>query len=389
MGQAQAAGGASVIHLRTPTIIRKLSFRRELNEADRTLLAEIRAVFESFKAVDMSTRVLLGHLPIELTASELTERLSKLGIAATTVTVGAGSVAGYRAADFEKLWKRHDIKAAEPQPVINPAAQTSVPAIVKPATPRLVSQPKFDWLQFWAVSVAVLLAMVSAYFSVSGMTRIFQGAEAAVVIMTTTMEGGKLAGAAWLSRYWNSTSWSIRLILTGLLLILAVINAAGVYGQLSAAHLDPHVEAATSSDTRAVEAKARLAVQEGMLSDIKRRIELIDSSVQAAVTRGRAASAVDLANTQSKERASLVIQRMNVENELVPLRVEASRAAGAQQKAAADAGIMEYAAQFIGIDREKMIQFLILAMVLTCDPLSITLVMATAARKRARSPRPS
>lgn len=384
MGQAAVdAGGASIIKFRTPTIISRLSFRKDISAQDRGLLSEIKAIFETFRGIDMSTRVLISHLPMEMTTAELTEKLAKLGIPASTVMVNGGiaGVAGYHAADFEKIWRKHDVKSAGP---VVPVTQQV--AVVKQPTPRLVSQPKFDWLQFWAVTIAVLLAMVSAYFSVSGMTRIFQGAEAAVVIMTTTMEAGKLAGAAWLSRYWNTTSASIRLVLTALLLILAVINAAGVYGQLSAAHLDPHVEAATSSDTRAVEAKARLAVQQGMLVDIKRRIELIDASVQAAVTRGRAASAVDLASTQSKERAVLVIQRMNVENEMVPLQIEASKAAGAQAKAAADAGIMEYAAQFLNIDRERMIQFLILAMVLTCDPLSITLVMATASRKRARNP---
>jgi hypothetical protein len=60
--------------------------------------------------------------------------------------------------------------------------------------------------------------------------------------MAAIMEGGKLTGAAWLSRSWRAVNWLLRAILIPLLAILAFINAIGVFEQLSAAHLAPHVE---------------------------------------------------------------------------------------------------------------------------------------------------
>jgi hypothetical protein len=90
---------------------------------------------------------------------------------------------------------------------------------------------------------------------------------------------------------------------------------------------------------------------------------------------------MELARDQRRNRDVLVEQRAKEEETLIALRTAQARITADQQKAAADVGVLEYAATLFGIDREQMIQLLILAMVLSCDPLSITLVIATASRK--------
>ena len=257
------------------------------------------------------------------------------------------------------------------------AAAYAPAAELEPAKP----QSNFDLLHLLTLTVAVVLAGIAAYFSVSGMTRIFPGAEIPVIIMASTMEAGKLAGAAWLSRNWTVMGFGLRSVLCALVVILALINAVGVFGQLSAAHLNPHVTAVTINEMEAANQVAKIDAQQRLLADLNRRISQIDSAIEEATKRGRSTSAMELARDQRRNRAELVEQRAKEEETLIELRTAQARITAEQQKAAADVGVLEYAATLFGIDREQMIQLLILAMVLSCDPLSITLVIATASRK--------
>jgi hypothetical protein len=281
--------------------------------------------------------------------------------------------------------------AIEAPGIETPAIET--PAITTPTieTPTIAPIPLTqaeakprgpDMLHALTITIAVVLAVIAAYFSVSGMTRIFPGAELPVIVMTATMEAGKLTGAAWLSRYWSVMAISLRMVLCMLIVILALINAVGVFGQLSAAHLNPHVSAMTANDTEAANQGAKIEAQQRLLADLNRRISQIDSAIEEATKRGRSTSAMDLAQGQRRNRADLVEQRAKEESTLIELRTAQARISGEQQKAAADVGVLEYAATLFGIDREQMIQLLILAMVMSCDPLSITLVIATAAGKQ-------
>ena len=254
-----------------------------------------------------------------------------------------------------------------------------------PVAPEVKPRRELDLLHAITLAVAVVLAVIAAYFSVSGMTRIFPGAELAVIVMTATMEAGKLAGAAWLSRNWSVMALGLRTVLSALVVILACINAVGVFGQLSAAHLNPHVSAITANETEAANQNAKIDAQQRLLADLTRRISQIDSAIEEATKRGRSSSAMDLAKEQRRNRADLVQQRSKEEAGLIELRTAQARTTGEQQKAAADVGVLQYAATLFGIDREQMIQLLILSMVLSCDPLSITLVIATASRRQAKT----
>ena len=274
--------------------------------------------------------------------------------------------------------------AIETLTITTPVIETPTPAPIPKTEPEAKPRAAPDLLHALTITIAVVLAVIAAYFSVSGMTRIFPGAELPVIVMTATMEAGKLTGAAWLSRYWSVMAISLRMVLCMLIVILALINAVGVFGQLSAAHLNPHVSAITANETEAATQGAKIEAQQRLLADLNRRISQIDSAIEEATKRGRSTSAMDLAKDQRRNRADLVEQRAKEESTLVELRTAQARITGEQQKAAADVGVLEYAATLFGVDREQMIQLLILAMVMSCDPLSITLVIATAAGKQKR-----
>jgi hypothetical protein len=274
---------------------------------------------------------------------------------------------------------------------VEPASAQVIPAHAAPvqAAPAQVTaqtaRSKFDFLHALTLTVALVLAGVAAYFSVSGMAKIFPGANEAIIAMAAVMEGGKLTGAAWLSRNWRVMGWFLRSAMTLLVAILAMINAVGVFGQLSAAHLSPHITAIATNEEEAAASNVKIDAQSHVIADLNRRIAQIDSAIEEATKRGRSVLAMDLSREQRKYREELVNQRSTAETALIELKTTQARIAGEQQKASADIGVLEYAAALLGIDRERMMQILILAMVLSCDPLSITLVIATASRRQSRA----
>jgi hypothetical protein len=119
----------------------------------------------------------------------------------------------------------------------------------------------YHGLRVLTFTAAIALPAVAAYFSITGTTILFPGAAIAVVAMAATMECGKLVGAAWLARHWRTTGVLLRSTLTVLIATLAIINAVGVYGRLTAAHLTTHVAAMAATEQQASAVNARIEAQ--------------------------------------------------------------------------------------------------------------------------------
>jgi hypothetical protein len=260
----------------------------------------------------------------------------------------------------------------------------SVPAVPLPlaAPPNPApARPPFDWLRCGTIAVAVVLAVVAASFSVAGMARIFPGAELPVTAMAITMEAGKLAGAAWLSHRWRLVPVLWRFPLALLIGTLALINAMGVFGQLSEAHRGPAVQSMAAIGTRAAVSDAEIDKQATLVADLSKRIAQSDATIDAALSRGRLTSSMEIVRDERRVRQTLVDQRSDAQSALVAMKGSRARISGEHDRAAADLGVLQYAADFFGLGRDKVMQILILLMVMCCDPLSITLVVVTARDK--------
>lgn len=83
---------------------------------------------------------------------------------------------------------------------------------------------------------ALLVAGSAAYFSVLGIATLFSGSFVTVAIMAGSLEFGKIIATSYLYRYWNSTSWWLKIYLIVAVLTLMGITSVGIFGYLSAAY---------------------------------------------------------------------------------------------------------------------------------------------------------
>ena len=262
-----------------------------------------------------------------------------------------------------------------------PVAPPTVP--VAPAMPTAIPAAREYTSRAFALVAALALATVAAYFSVTGMAEIFPGDPVAVMVFAATMEAGKLVIAGWLAAHWRCVGWSMRAVLVTLVAGLALINAAGVFGKLVEAHVS--VAASTrSSVTERIEAlDARVKAQSGVrwptwTAASRKSIAPWTSSTR----RGRVTRALDIATQQRVTRDGLDAQRQAATQTLVGLQAQRAALAGERVRIEASAGPIEYLAMMVGSAPEAAVRWLILLMVLCCDPAAIALTVAAAGSRR-------
>src|SRR5258706_2776075 len=202
-----------------------------------------------------------------------------------------------------------------PAPVTPPEWRTMAP-VERPARRHGAAG------DFAAYPTAIGLAWVAALFSIQGMVQLFPGAPLLIIAMASMMEAGKLVTAGWLARRWRATAWFWRYILVALVAGLAVINAAGVYAQLVAAHVGDRGQAASHLEAQTADIDAKISVQAHIVADLDRRLAQIDAAVEKATEKGRTTAAMKLADDQRRARAGLAEERKHEAGTLATLQAE-------------------------------------------------------------------
>jgi hypothetical protein len=278
---------------------------------------------------------------------------------------------------------RDRLKAWQQQGALPTSSQQTGRSPVEPALPP----PEVATLatNVAAYVAAISLAGVAAYLSISGLLVLFPGAPGAVTAMAVTMEAAKLITSAWLARHWRLTSRSLFTVLIVLVVGLAIVNAAGVYGRLVEAHVGITVAAASSVAERIGALDARLAAQGKTVADVDRRLDEINAVITKLTEKGRPGAALDTIANQRHVREALTAARQKESGVLVELRSERAALDAQRQRVEALNGPIQYIAAMAGVDIERAIRWLILLMVLTCDPLAIALTVAASGTRRSKA----
>jgi hypothetical protein len=232
---------------------------------------------------------------------------------------------------------------------------------------------------FATLSAALALTGVSAAFSIDGLTTIFAGAFWPVIAMGMALEVGKLVATAWLRENWCTAPWALRTALAAMIAVLMALNAVGVFGFLTRAHLERQLAIEVVAVDRTAEIEARLLVQRELLADLDRRIRQIDAAIEESTRRGQPAVAMALGNSLHRARAQLSDSRQHEAQVVAELQLEKAKVAAQSRRASADIGPVRYLAELVAgpsVDLERAVRVLTLAIVAVFDPLAIILLVA-------------
>ena len=264
-----------------------------------------------------------------------------------------------------------------PDALLQPLPVSAAPAVMAAFPPRRARTSRA-----FALVAALALATVAAYFSVAGMAEIFPGDPVAVMVLAATMEAGKLVIAGWLAAHWRRTNWKMRTVLVALVAGLALINAAGVFGKLVEAHVSVAATSRSGVTERIEALDARVKAQSAAVADLDGRIAQIDRAVDESTRLGRVTRAINIATQQRVTRDGLDTQRQAATATLVGLQAQRAALAGERSRIEASAGPIQYLAMMAGVAPEVAVRWLILLMVLCCDPAAIALTVAASSSRR-------
>ena len=254
---------------------------------------------------------------------------------------------------------------------------------------------KFTFPTIIALS-ALSVSASAAFYSVTGLSKLFAGASFEVLVMAGSLEIAKLVIASLLYQYWTELNRLLKIYLTIAAAVLVMITSAGIYGFLSAAYqetasragvIDKQIELLEVKKNRFDESRTYYLSEKKSLDEsiselrqglsnnvIQYRdretgqiITTTSSSTRRALQKelDQAVSSRDgiskKLETVTDSITSLEIQMLDVEN---------------SSDVASELGPLKYISELTGTPMAKVVNILMLVIIFVFDPLAISLVIA-------------
>jgi hypothetical protein len=242
---------------------------------------------------------------------------------------------------------------------------------------------------------ALSVSASAAFYSVSGLSKLFAGASLEVIIMASSLEIAKLVIASLLYQYWDSINKGLRAYLTIAAGVLILITSIGIYGFLSAAYQETankagNIDAQVSLvEVKRDNIKEQLAVYTTEKESINKSVNDLRAGLAGNVQTykdkdGNILSSSSSANRKAFERQldqaivrqneinfkvdQLNTQLFDYETEIVNIKTNS--------ELAGELGPLKYLSGLTGVPMDKIINVLLLIIIFVFDPLAIALVIA-------------
>ena len=249
---------------------------------------------------------------------------------------------------------------------------------------------------FIIATSALSVSASAAFYSVSGLSKLFAGASLEVIIMAGSLEVAKLVIASLLYQYRKTLPRLLKIYLTTAAFVLVLITSMGIYGFLSAAYQETANKAGNIDaqialvEVKRDNVKEQLAVYNAEKSSINEAVAdlrsgLSNNTIQykdketgeiitttSSSTRRALEKQLDQAVARQTEINSKVDelneQLFDYETEIVEIKTGTDLAG--------ELGPLKYISGLTGTPMDKIINILLLTIIFVFDPLAIALVIA-------------
>jgi hypothetical protein len=242
---------------------------------------------------------------------------------------------------------------------------------------------------------ALFIAIAAAFFSVTGLSKLFAGASTAVILMASSLEFGKLISASFLYAYWDKINRALRTYLVIGVGVLILITSAGIYGFLTSAYqitadqlgvLDKQVELVDLKKARFQEQldgynseKVQLSqtiseLSKGLSNNI---LTYTDSKGNVVTTTSSATRrALELQLNDSKSQRDVVSKKIEILSDSITKLDLSVLDIQQSSDVAAEVGPLKYMAEITGKPMATVVNWFALLIIFVFDPLAVTLVIA-------------
>ena len=243
---------------------------------------------------------------------------------------------------------------------------------------------------------ALSVSTSAAFYSVSGLSKLFAGASLEVIIMAGSLEFAKLVTASLLYQYWDTINKTLRTYLSISTVILVLITSMGIYGFLSAAYQETYSKlSAVENQKGFIQQKIdfyqndvtrydteieRISSNISTLSNAKASsIQVRDTSVSGGFRQTISTTELRMAqsriNTEEENRKLAQSKRIISSDSLQKFQLQVLELDN-NTEVAGELGPLQYLSSLTGYPMDKIINVLLLIIIFVFDPLAISLVIA-------------
>jgi len=243
---------------------------------------------------------------------------------------------------------------------------------------------------------ALFVAFNAAFFSVSGLSKLFAGASLSVIVMASSLELAKLITAGYLYNYWEKINKSFRIYLSGAVIILILITSLGIYGFLTSAFQDTFNQFSIKEKQLAFleqkekfwgddvirydEELKRISGNISTLSNAKSQsIQVRDTSVVGGVRTTISTSELRISQkrieVEEQNRKGVQAKREVAADSLQSIQLKILDVESSEG-VSSELGPLEYLSGLLDRPMDVIINWFILIIIFVFDPLAVALVIA-------------
>jgi len=259
-----------------------------------------------------------------------------------------------------------------------------------------VKRLKANIFPFIIALSALSVSASAAFYSVSGLSKLFAGASFEVIIMAGSLEISKLVIASLLYQYWGTINKWLKAYLILASVILVLITSMGIYGFLSAAYQDTYRNLSVKENKISFLTQKKDFYESDVLrydtelNRISENISILSNAKSTGIQVRDTSVASGFRNTISTTELRLSQKRISVEEENRKItQSKREIVADSLQKyqlkiltlendseSTGELGPLQYLSGLTEISMDKIINILLLVIIFVFDPLALSLVVA-------------
>ncbi len=250
---------------------------------------------------------------------------------------------------------------------------------------------------FWTAIIliaAIGLAGSAAYFSISGLSKLFAGAATEIIIMASFIELAKIITTAALHRYWDGINRVLKWVLSFMVVVVMLITSSGIYGFLADAY--------TKTSTQLDKIDGKVALIEKKKEQKKSQIislqsvqESKDKRINSLISiRGQQETRIDALYDKNRgvrgaqtmiQQSNLEIKALQIEVDTLVAKIDRVNSEIGQMDTeilelkssdvASEIGPLKYMSNVVGRPMESIINWFIMMIIFVFDPLAILLII--------------
>jgi hypothetical protein len=249
-------------------------------------------------------------------------------------------------------------------------------------------------LPYLVVVSALSVSLSAAFYSVTGLGKMFSGASVQVMIMMSSLEIAKLVLASLLYQYWGKLNRALKTYYFIALFVLMSITSAGIYGYLSSAYSET-LNKVENIDKQVKVLETKREMFKTQLNDARTEKDRLNQNiaeltkgvsnnfVQSKDKNGNIITTTSAANrkvyeeqlkSSQKRRDDILLTETALSDSITKIDLK-KLDLETNNDIAGEIGPLKYIAKLTGKSMDQVINWFIIALMLVFDPLAVSLVV--------------